>query len=98
MADPKVRLAAVVNDEEAFGHVFAPVFEEKMMDHFDTTAEIGRQYFGPRAGLPRLTQPQRPQCRLADDPPTGRRDATSPDLFRGLNPIAARPVWIVDIP
>ncbi len=36
MADPKVRLAAVANDEENFGHVFDSVFEEKMMDHFDT--------------------------------------------------------------
>lgn len=47
MADPKVRLAAVVNDEEAFGHVFAPVFEEKVMDFVDATAEFGRRYFGP---------------------------------------------------
>ncbi|MCX4388835.1 DEAD/DEAH box helicase family protein [Micromonospora peucetia] len=45
LADPKVRLAAVVNDEENFGHVFDPVFEDKMMDHFDTTAEMGRKYF-----------------------------------------------------
>ncbi|MFI2662588.1 type I restriction endonuclease subunit R [Micromonospora carbonacea] len=45
LADPKVRLAAVVNDEENFGHVFDPVFEDKMMDHFDTTAELGRKYF-----------------------------------------------------
>jgi type I restriction enzyme R subunit len=48
VADPKVRLAAVANDdEENFGHVFEPVFEEKMMDHFDTVADLGRQYFGP---------------------------------------------------
>ncbi|WFE60231.1 type I restriction endonuclease [Micromonospora sp. WMMD712] len=45
LADPKVRLAAVANDEENFGHVFDPVFEDKMMDHFDTTAEMGRKYF-----------------------------------------------------
>jgi type I restriction enzyme R subunit len=47
VADPKVRQAAVANDEENFGHVFEPVFEEKMMDHFDTTAELSRRYFGP---------------------------------------------------
>ncbi|MEO3777957.1 type I restriction endonuclease [Micromonospora sp. B11E3] len=47
VADPKVRLAAVANDEEGFGHVFEPVFEEKMMDHFDSVADLGRRYFGP---------------------------------------------------
>ncbi|MGV9763578.1 type I restriction endonuclease subunit R [Micromonospora tulbaghiae] len=48
LADPKVRLAAVANDEENFGHVFDPVFEDKMMDHFDTTADLGRKYFDPQ--------------------------------------------------
>ncbi|MBO4209268.1 type I restriction endonuclease subunit R [Micromonospora echinofusca] len=48
LADPKVRLAAVANDEENFGHVFDPVFEDKMMDHFDSTAELGRKYFDPQ--------------------------------------------------
>jgi type I restriction enzyme R subunit len=48
VADPKVRLAAVANDEENFGHVFDPVFEDKMMDHFDTIADLGRQYFDPQ--------------------------------------------------
>ncbi len=43
-----MRLAAVANDEENFGHVFDPVFEDKMMDHFDTVADLGRQYFGPQ--------------------------------------------------
>ncbi|MEV0328956.1 type I restriction endonuclease [Micromonospora echinospora] len=47
MADPKVRAAAVVNDEENFGHVFEPVFEGKMMDRFDAVADLGRRYFGP---------------------------------------------------
>ncbi|MEH1017453.1 type I restriction endonuclease [Micromonospora sp. CPCC 206060] len=47
LAEPKVRAAAVVNDEENFGHVFEPVFEEKMMDHFDSVADLGRRYFGP---------------------------------------------------
>ncbi|MET7969790.1 DEAD/DEAH box helicase family protein [Micromonospora sp. NPDC005305] len=45
LADPKVRLAAVANDEDGFGHVFEPVFEEKMMDHFDTVADLGNRYF-----------------------------------------------------
>ncbi|MDQ1293944.1 MAG: type restriction enzyme subunit [Actinomycetota bacterium] len=46
MNDPKVRRAAVANnDEENFGHVFEPVFEKKMMDHVDTVAELGREYF-----------------------------------------------------
>jgi type I restriction enzyme R subunit len=48
LEDPKVRLAAVANDEENFGHVFDPVFEDKMMDHFDTMAEKGRKYFDPQ--------------------------------------------------
>ncbi|MEU4161151.1 type I restriction endonuclease [Actinoplanes sp. NPDC026670] len=45
---PRVRQAAVVNDEENFGHVFDPIFEDKMMDHFDTMAEKGRKYFDPQ--------------------------------------------------
>ncbi|GAA4889151.1 type I restriction endonuclease subunit R [Saccharopolyspora cebuensis] len=46
--DPKVRLAAVANnDEDNFGIVFDDVFEDKMMDHIDTIADLGRQYFGP---------------------------------------------------
>ncbi|WP_345539593.1 type I restriction endonuclease subunit R [Phytohabitans rumicis] len=48
LEDPKVRLAAVANDEENFGHVFDPVFEDKMMDHFDTMATMGRKYFDPQ--------------------------------------------------
>ena len=47
MADPKVRAAAVANDEENFGQVFDRVFEDKMTDHIEATAGIGRQYFGP---------------------------------------------------
>jgi type I restriction enzyme R subunit len=43
-ADPKVR-AAAVNDEENFGLVFDAVFEDKMADHIDTIADMGRQYF-----------------------------------------------------
>lgn len=46
--DPKVRLAAVANnDEDNFGIVFDDVFEDKMMDHVETIADLGRQYFGP---------------------------------------------------
>ncbi|ACU34917.1 type I restriction endonuclease subunit R [Actinosynnema mirum] len=44
VADPKVRLAAV-NDEDNFGHVFDDVFEDKMAEHVDTIADLGRQYF-----------------------------------------------------
>ncbi|MEU7692529.1 type I restriction endonuclease subunit R [Microbispora hainanensis] len=47
VADPKVRRAAVANDEENFGVVFNDVFEDKMADHIDTIAGLGRQYFGP---------------------------------------------------
>ena len=46
-ADPKVRAAAVVNDEDNFGLVFDNVFADKMADHIDTIAGMGRQYFGP---------------------------------------------------
>ncbi|MFC7306850.1 type I restriction endonuclease subunit R [Streptomyces monticola] len=45
-ADPKVRAAAVVNDEDNFGKVFDKVFADKMADHIDTIAGMGRQYFG----------------------------------------------------
>lgn len=47
VADPAVRLAAVANDVENFGHVFDEVFGDKMMDHFDSVADLGRRYFGP---------------------------------------------------
>ncbi|MBO0914207.1 type I restriction endonuclease subunit R [Streptomyces laculatispora] len=47
-ADQKVRLAAVANDDvENFGKVFDRVFADKMADHIDTIAGMGRQYFGP---------------------------------------------------
>jgi type I restriction enzyme R subunit len=46
-ADPKVRAAAVINDENNFGIVFDDVFEDKMADHIDTITGLGRQYFGP---------------------------------------------------
>ncbi|TMR09927.1 type I restriction endonuclease subunit R [Nonomuraea turkmeniaca] len=46
--DEKVKLAAVANvDEENFGIVFDGVFQDKMMEHFDTIADLGRKYFGP---------------------------------------------------
>ncbi|MET7499906.1 type I restriction endonuclease subunit R [Streptomyces microflavus] len=47
MAEGKVRAAAVVNDENNFGKVFDKVFADKMADHIETTAGMGRQYFGP---------------------------------------------------
>ncbi|MGQ4517114.1 type I restriction enzyme subunit R domain-containing protein [Streptomyces sp. DW26H14] len=43
-ADPKAR-AAAVNDEENFGLVFDEIFEDKMAEHIDTIADMGRQYF-----------------------------------------------------
>lgn len=45
--DPKVRAAAVVNDEANFGKVFDRAFADNMADHIESTAGIGRQYFGP---------------------------------------------------
>ncbi|GLV80970.1 type I restriction endonuclease subunit R [Streptomyces lavendulae subsp. lavendulae] len=45
-ADAKVRAAAVVNDEENFGKVFDKVFADKMADHIESMAGLGRQYFG----------------------------------------------------
>ncbi|MEV8564922.1 type I restriction endonuclease [Streptomyces sp. NPDC051322] len=45
--DPKVRAAAVVNDEANFGKVWDRAFADNMADHIETTAGIGRQYFGP---------------------------------------------------
>lgn len=50
-ADPKVKAAALVNDEENFGLVFDTVFADKMADHIDTIAGMGRQYFGPDKGF-----------------------------------------------
>ncbi|MET8307790.1 hypothetical protein [Micromonospora sp. NPDC005173] len=52
MADLKVRQAAVANDEENFGHVFEPVFEEKTLNHFENVADLGRRYFGPQSNFP----------------------------------------------
>ncbi|BAU86051.1 type I restriction-modification system restriction subunit R [Streptomyces laurentii] len=47
-ADPKVRKAAVANEDvENFGKVFDRVFADKMADHIDSIAGLGRQYFGP---------------------------------------------------
>lgn len=45
--DPKVRAAAVVNDEDNFGKVFDKAFADNIADHLDTMAGLGRQYFGP---------------------------------------------------
>ncbi|OKK04730.1 restriction endonuclease subunit R [Streptomyces sp. CB03234] len=45
-ADAKVQAAALVNDEDNFGKVFDKVFADKMADHIDTIAGMGRQYFG----------------------------------------------------
>ncbi|MEU9360756.1 DEAD/DEAH box helicase family protein [Streptomyces sp. NPDC048301] len=45
--DPKVRAAAVVNDEDNFGKVWDRTFADNMADHIETTAGIGRRYFGP---------------------------------------------------
>ncbi len=46
-ADPKVRKAAVANDDvDNFGKVFDKVFADKMADHIDSIAGLGRQYFG----------------------------------------------------
>ncbi len=51
-ADPKVRAAAVANnDVDNFGLVFDDVFEDKMADHIDTIAGLGRQYFGGDKGF-----------------------------------------------
>ncbi|NKY88208.1 type I restriction endonuclease subunit R [Nocardia veterana] len=45
-AEPHVQLAAVANhSEEEFGRVFDPVFEEKMMDHYETISNLGKRYF-----------------------------------------------------
>lgn len=44
--DPKVRAAAVVNDEENFGLVYDKKFEENMMDHVSTIDTLGKRYFG----------------------------------------------------
>ncbi|GAA3621829.1 DEAD/DEAH box helicase family protein [Kineosporia mesophila] len=46
MADPEVQQAALVNDEENFGLKFEPVFEEKIMNHVDSVANLGKLYFG----------------------------------------------------
>jgi type I restriction enzyme R subunit len=53
IAVPAVRQAAVANNEEEFGLVFEPAFEEKMADHFDTVAAFGREYFRPDSELRR---------------------------------------------
>jgi type I restriction enzyme, R subunit len=47
MAEAKVRAAAVANDEDNFGKVFDKVFADKMSEHMESVAGLGRQYFGP---------------------------------------------------
>lgn len=83
-ADPKVKATAVVNDEENFGLVFDNVFADKMADHIDTIAGMGRQYFGPDKGFKSSLDRSRPQGRLADAPPRGgpgrRRLRRTPQL------------------
>lgn len=44
--DPKVRAAAVVNDEDNFGVVFDKAFNGYMMDHVSTIDTLGQRYFG----------------------------------------------------
>lgn len=44
--DPKVRAAAVVNDEDNFGVVFDKAFNGYMMDHVSTIDTLGKRYFG----------------------------------------------------
>jgi type I restriction enzyme R subunit len=44
--DPKVRAAAVVNDEDNFAVVFDKKFNEYMMDHVSTIDTLGKRYFG----------------------------------------------------
>lgn len=46
MEDPKVRAAAVVNDEQNFAIVFDKKFNENMMDHVSTIDTLGKRYFG----------------------------------------------------
>lgn len=46
-----MRAAAVVNDEDTSGLVFDNVFADKMADHLDTIAGMGRQYLGPDKGF-----------------------------------------------
>lgn len=50
--DPKVRAAAVVNDEANFGKVFDRAFADSMADPIEATPGIGRQYFGPDKSFP----------------------------------------------
>jgi type I restriction enzyme R subunit len=46
--DPKVRNAAVVNDDvENFGVVFDKAFNDAMMDHVSTIDGLAKRYFGP---------------------------------------------------
>ncbi|MFD7709723.1 type I restriction endonuclease subunit R [Streptomyces sp. NPDC059786] len=46
LEDPKVRAAAVVNDEQNFAVVFDKKFNENMMDHVSTIDTLGKRYFG----------------------------------------------------
>ncbi|MFG3259879.1 type I restriction endonuclease subunit R [Streptomyces sp. NPDC048172] len=60
MAEPKVRQAALVNEEDNFGVVFDKVFQGKMMAHVSRTADIGKRYRGRdddfRSGLDRMAR------------------------------------------
>jgi type I restriction enzyme R subunit len=50
-ADERVKLAAVATPTpEEFAPVFDEVFEDKMAEHFDSQAELGRRYFDKNDG------------------------------------------------
>src|SRR5690606_9230597 len=51
LAAERVQLAAVATpDPEAFAPVFDEEFENKMAEHFDSQAELGRRYFDKNNG------------------------------------------------
>ncbi|WP_069815460.1 type I restriction endonuclease subunit R [Streptomyces sp. TP-A0874] len=49
--DPKVRAAAVVNDESNFGIVSDKAVSDHMMDHVSTAQTLGKRYFAPDRGF-----------------------------------------------
>jgi type I restriction enzyme R subunit len=69
-ADPKVR-AAAVNDEEDFGLVFDAVFEDKMIEHIDTIADMGCQYFSHDDSFKQTLNRSARRAAYQDDPPRG---------------------------
>ena len=56
MSVPKVRAAAMVNDEENFGHVFDEVFEDKLIERIEDDTKVLQKFTDDTGFKAELTQ------------------------------------------